>query len=121
MAKEVLELTRRLFDQVQLRYNAGEALRNELLRAQIEAAHTENAVLEAEKQIVVQAGTLNVLLGREAQVPVVPEELTYEPRDFDADQLLAQALKFRPDLRASGALVNAQNDFDSLARFAAVD
>lgn len=111
VAREVLELTRRLLDQVQLRYNAGEALRNELLQAQIEAAKAETAVLEAEKQITLQAGALNVLLGREARTPVTPsDDLTYEPRDVDAEQLLSQALARRPDLKANDELVKARKE-----------
>ena len=105
---ENLNVTRQLLDQVQLRYSSGQALRNELLRAQIEAAKAENTVLEAEKQVNVDTATLNILLGRDAQTPMVPsDELTYEVHDFDVDQLLAHALAQRPDLKAQEAEVKA--------------
>ncbi|HBQ37471.1 MAG TPA: hypothetical protein DD714_00415, partial [Candidatus Omnitrophica bacterium] len=111
VAREVLTLTRGLLDQVQLRYNAGEVLRNELLRAQIEAAKTENAVLEAEKQVTLDTAALNIPLARDAQHPVTLEDqFTYEPRDIDPDQLLAQALQQRPDLKAREAAIRAQRN-----------
>jgi cobalt-zinc-cadmium efflux system outer membrane protein len=109
VSREVLTMTRGLFDQVQLRYNAGEVLRNELLRAQIEAARAESGVLEAEKQVALDAAALNILLGRAAQEPVrTTDELSYQPRDFDPELLLAQALARRPDLKASESLIKAQ-------------
>ncbi|HLD66633.1 MAG TPA: TolC family protein, partial [Pseudomonas sp.] len=111
VAREVLTLTRGLFDQVQLRYNAGEVLRNELLRAQIESAKAENAVLEAEKQITLDTANLNILLGREAQQSLVLiDQFTYKPQDIDPDQLLTQALQQRPDLKAREAAIRAQRN-----------
>ena len=111
VAREVLTLTRGLFDQVQLRYNAGEVLRNELLRAQIESAKAENAVLEADKQIILDTANLNILLGREAQQSLVLiDQFTYQPYDIDPDQLLTQALQQRPDLKAREAAIRAQRN-----------
>ncbi len=111
VAREVLTLTRGLFDQVQLRYNAGEVLRNELLRAQIESAKGENAVLEADKQITLDTAALNILLGREAQQPLtLIDEFTYQPQDIDPDHLLIQALQQRPDLKAREAAIRAQRN-----------
>jgi outer membrane protein TolC len=109
VAREVLTLTRSLLDQVQLRYNAGEVLRNELLRAQIESAKAENAVLQSEKQVTLDAADLNLLIGHDAQEPLaLVDQFTYEPQDFDPDQLLAQALQQRPDLKAREAAIRAQ-------------
>ena len=109
VTRENLTLTRQLLDQVNLRYSGGEALRNELLRAQIEAAKAENTVLEAEKQVSLDTASLNILLGRDAQVPVVPsDELTYDQQDLDVEPLLAAALAQRPDLKASEADVKAR-------------
>ena len=111
VAREVLTLTRGLFDQVQLRYNAGEVLRNELLRTQIESAKAENAVLEADKQIILDTANLNILLGREAQQSLVLiDQFTYQPYDIDPDQLLTQALQQRPDLKAREAAIRAQRN-----------
>lgn len=108
VTREVLTLTRGFLDQVQLRYNAGEVLRNELLRAQIEVAKAENAVLEAEKQVTLETAAANILLGRDAQASFVPtDELAYESQDFDPDRLLTQALGQRPDLKASEAEIKA--------------
>jgi outer membrane protein TolC len=116
VAREVLELTRRLLDRVQLKYNAGEALRNELLRAQIEVAKAENAVLEAGKQISLDAAQLNILLGRDARAPLVPtDELTYEPQELDPDHLVAQAIAQRPDLKVREVALQAQQERVRLA------
>jgi len=109
VAREVLTLTRGLFDQVQLRYNAGEVLRNELLRAQIESAKAENAVLDAEKQITLDTAALNLLLGKAAQEPLtLVDQFTYDPQDLDEDRLLTQALQQRQDLKAREAEIRAQ-------------
>jgi outer membrane protein TolC len=109
VTREVLTLTRSFLDQVQLRYNAGEVLRNELLRAQIEVAKAENAVLQADKQIALDTAALNILVGQDAQALLMPsDELTYEPQDLDPDRLLAQAVAQRPDLKASEAEIRAQ-------------
>jgi cobalt-zinc-cadmium efflux system outer membrane protein len=122
VAREVLTLTRRLLDQVQLRYNAGEALRNELLRSQIEVAEAENAVLQADKQVTLDTADLNVLLGREAQLPLLPsDDLTYEAQEFDPEQLAAQALAQRPDLKATAAAIHAQQKRLQLARHDILD
>ena len=111
VAREVLTLTRGFLDHVQLRYNAGEVLRNELLRAQIESAKAENAVLQAEKQVTLDTATLNILLGREAQEPLaLIDQFTYQPHDIDPDQLLSQALQQRPDLKAREAAIRAQRN-----------
>ena len=111
VAREVLELARRLLDRVQLKYNAGEALRNELLRAQIEVSKAENAVLEAEKQVFLDAAQLNILLGRDARVPLVAtDELMYESQELDPDHLVTQALAQRPDLKAREAAFQAQQE-----------
>lgn len=122
VTREVLELTRRLLDQVQLRHSAGEVLRNELLRAQIEVAKAENAVLQAEKHVTLNAAALNILLGQDAQIPVTPTgELTYEPRDLDPEQLLAQALARRPDLKARESDIQAQRKHYQLAIHSILD
>jgi cobalt-zinc-cadmium efflux system outer membrane protein len=111
VAREVLTLTRGLLDQVQLRYNAGEVLRNELLRAQIEAAKAENGVLQAEKQVTLDTAALNILLGYNAQDPLtLIDQFTYQPQDIDPDQLLTQALQQRPDLKAREAAIRAQRN-----------
>jgi len=110
VTREVLTLTRSFLDQVLLRYNAGEVRRNELLRAQIEVAKAENAVLQAEKQIALDAAALNILLGQDARMPLLPgDELVYEAQDLDPDRLLRQALAQRPDLKASEADIKAQH------------
>lgn len=122
VAREALELTRNLLDQVQLRYSAGEALRNELLRARIEVAKAENGVLQADKQVELDTAALNVLLGREAQASLtLTDELTYEPQDLDQETLLAQALKQRPDLKAADAAIRAQKEQVQLALHSVFD
>ena len=109
VAREALELARRLLDQVQLKYNAGEVLRNELLRAQIEVAKAENAMLELQNQAAVGTSRLNILLGRDPQIPLSPaDQLTYQAKDFDSQRLLSQALAQRPDLKATGTALQAQ-------------
>ena len=116
VSQEALEFTRRFLDQVQLRHSAGEVRRNELLRAQIEVAKAENAVLQAEKQVTLDTASLNILLGRDATASVIPsDELAYEPKDLDADRLLAQALDRRPDLKASDSLIQARKKQFQLA------
>ena len=122
VTREPLELTRRFLDQVQLRYNAGEVLRNELLRAQIEVAKAENTVLQADKQVTLDRAALNVRLALDAQTPVAPtEELTYESRDLDPEQLLTQALARRPDLKARESELQAQRKQLQLAIHSILD
>ena len=109
VTREVLTLTLSFLDQVQLRHNAGEVLRNELLRAQIEVAKAENAVLQTEKQVTLDTAALNILLGQEAGTPLqLSNEWTYESQDLDPERLITQALVQRPDLKASDADIQAQ-------------
>lgn len=122
VTREVLTLTRSFLDQVQLRYNAGEVLRNELLRAQIEVAKAENTVLQAEKQVTLDTAALNILLGQDAQAPLTPsDELAYELQDFDPEQLLTQAVAQRPDLKASEVAIKAQRKQWQLALASILD
>ncbi len=99
LAKENLELSRRLLDQVLMRFNAGEALQYEVSRSKLEEKTSRNALLAAEKQVLIDRGRLNILMGREMSAPLIlSDTFNEESMDYSFAELLKAALLGRKDV-----------------------
>jgi cobalt-zinc-cadmium efflux system outer membrane protein len=110
LADETLALTRKLFNKVQERFNLGKALRNELLRVEIEMFEAQNELLVAEKNLFVIKAELNILLGREySHKFVCTDELAEQKKKFNLDNLIEKALLNRPDLKTKELMLDSKN------------
>src|SRR5512146_1794447 len=89
-------------------YAVGDAVQQDVLRAQVEVARMGEEITRMEQERVAMAARLNALLGREAGVPIPAVELPEPgPELAPADSLIALALTHRPALRAGAERVSA--------------
>lgn len=89
-------------------YAVGDAVQQDVLRAQVEVARMGEEITRMEQERVAMAARLNALLGREASVPIPAVELPEPGAEVPAtDTLIALALTHRPALRAGAERVSA--------------
>ena len=103
-----LKSMRQFFSNVQLRYQSGQSLKNNLQRARIELSKTESDYLKAENDLNIDKARLNLVLGRPRDMAFdVKDELAEEKLELDLDGLIADALANRPDVKME------ETEFDS--------
>lgn len=89
-------------------YAVGDAVQQDVLRAQVEVARMGEEITRMEQERVAMAARLNARLGREASVPIPAVELPEPGAELPAaDTLIALALTHRPALRAGAERVSA--------------
>lgn len=119
LALELEDLNRRLLEAVRIQLAEGEVSLLQANLVEIEAARARAGVLEVEREVTSAALTLGRLLGLEPsshlRVQAAPDAPPAVP-DFGPAELVAAALKARPDLAA--ALADAE-EARSLRRLAA--
>lgn len=99
IAEENLNATRLFFTRVETRYQSGNALQSDVLRARIEVSRAENDFLVMQKNLQVSKGEMNLLLGRTVESFIqLSDTLTYEPIQFQYEQIIRQALEKRADI-----------------------
>ena len=77
LTQENLNILRNFFSRVQLRFQSGQALKNDVQRAKIELLKAERSYFLAEKELKVDKARLNLFLGRSFDVSFeVAEELS---------------------------------------------
>ena len=110
LAQDNLATMRQLFSNVQIRFQSGQGLRNDLQRAKIELLKAENDYLIAEKEIKINKGQLNLLLGRFLDIPFdIQEELKIESLKLDFQKLSEIASAQRPDLKIGKLMMDSKN------------
>lgn len=108
---ENLRILRQFTSKVELKFQSGKALKDEVQRAQIELLQSETAFLAAEKTLRVDKARLNLLLGRPVAADFdVQEDLREETIDPDLEALTAAALRQRPDVRAETLALRARQE-----------
>lgn len=101
LAKDTLNILRQFFSRVQLRFQSGQALKNDVQRAKIEILKAEKNYFLAEKELKVDTAKLNLLLGRSFDVSFnVEEELKEENIELSFQELKEKALSMRPDIKS---------------------
>ncbi|MCB9757010.1 MAG: TolC family protein [Candidatus Omnitrophica bacterium] len=109
LAQANLATMRQLFSNVQIRFQSGQGFKNDLQRAKIEMLKAENDYLIVEKDIKIDKGRLNLLLGRRLDNPLdIKEELKVEDLKFDLKNLTDLAFQ-RPDLKIEKLKVDSKN------------
>src|SRR3989338_6977358 len=110
LARDNLATIRKLFSNVQIRFQSGQGLKNDLQRAKIELLKAENDYLIAEKEIKLDKGRLNLLLGRSLNVLFdIKEELKAEDLKLDLQKLTEMASSARPDLKIGKLMLDSKN------------
>jgi outer membrane protein, heavy metal efflux system len=81
------------------RFEGGTAAKLDVLKAKVDAAAAENALIANQRDVGNARATLNRLLGRSLGAPVVAEDSLEVPPELPVlDQMLAQAQRARPEL-----------------------
>ena len=100
LAKDNLNILRQFYSRVEIHFQSGKAIKNELQRAKIELLGAETDYLAAEKEFKVDKAKLNLLLGRAVDTPFdIKEELKEEELELDFKELARLALMQRPDIK----------------------
>lgn len=101
LAQGNLDILRSFFSRVQLRFQSGQALKNDVQRAMIELLRAENNYFVAEKELKIDKARLNLLLGRSFDVSFdIEGELKEESVELNFKELSGKALLLRPDLKS---------------------
>ena len=112
LTQENLNILRNFFSRVQLRFQSGQALKNDVQRAKIELLKAERSYFLAEKELKVDKARLNLFLGRSFDVSfevaeelsrqsgIPPEAGKEENIKLSFQELREKALSLRPDLKS---------------------
>ena len=121
-AEENLRLATEFRDRTQVRVEAGDASRAELLRTEVEAGRAEVEKAAAQQQLHQARAVLNALLNQELSTPMELSDgdLQYTPVEFDLQWLQQQALARRPDLQGFRAHLEGAQAMQRLATYALV-
>lgn len=108
LAEETVALAEETQDAARKQFEAGEVPRLDLLRAEVELRRAVTRRVAEERRMATALKNLNLRLGRTPDDPVRAEGplLFREPVGTRAE-LLQEALELRPDLKASGAGLQA--------------
>jgi cobalt-zinc-cadmium efflux system outer membrane protein len=124
-AEQDLELSQDYLQKAELKYDAGDVAKVEVLRAKVEAAKAANALREISNEVRLSKAYLNFLLARKKYEPVeIKGELRHPPIALSLEELKERALAIRPEikrvnyslekesLRKKQAYLNYLPDFD---------
>jgi len=119
VADGALKLARDNERRVRALFEVGSVSRSDLLSAQVQTANSQLDSLTAHQNVVNQRISLaEALAMKETEMGEVDTVLTAEPRDFSEADLLAEAQKQRPDVKAADATLNAARSSVTSARLA---
>lgn len=115
VAKETLLLTQDELKQAQARFRVGEVTKTDVLRAEVEVARAERAVITADNNVQLTATVLARAIGVRGTVRAVePTPPSFPGEGYE--QLLDKAYKQRQDLRAQDAAVDVAMQRRNLQR-----
>lgn len=100
LLRELQALDSRLFDAARSRLKAGEIGQIDFNLAQVRYGESERAVVEARERYRLQRSSLGRLLGAAAGPDPIPANVQLALPDYKLKELLATAMRDRPDLRA---------------------
>ena len=117
IARENLDLVRKLLDSVQVKYQSGSIYLNELLRAKIELSQAENELILIEKEMKVVKSQFNLLLGKSASEEFKLEEnILYQEKKIDYAVLKNKSLLQNPELKSRISISNLNKKGVRLAK-----
>lgn len=102
LAQKNLDLMRQFFNQVQLNFNSGKALKNDFQRARIELLKAEGDYLSAQRDLKIDRAQLNLVLGRSMETDFdVSENIQPEQLGKSFEELKSIALKQNPHIKSA--------------------
>ncbi len=105
-----LELARDYLQKAEIKFEAGDVARVEVLRARVEAAKAENSVRAASNGVRLAKARLNFLLARKKYESLeITGEFKRKSPDFTLDELQQKALVVRPEVRRVGYSLEKEN------------
>ena len=112
VAREAMKTSRDYQQQLQLAVSSGIAFKGDALRVQSQTEHYEISLRQALERQRVAAAELALILHLDSQVELVPRDaglaaITLFETNAAMDALVAQALRTRPELKQSQALLQA--------------
>jgi len=111
------ELVERLVQTVEQRYRVGEGAQPDVLRAQVELTRALNRVTTERLAVDSARAGLAALLSREDDAGLgVPEDPPSPSLEAPLDELVARALRERPDLRAATASIAGEETKVAMAK-----
>jgi cobalt-zinc-cadmium efflux system outer membrane protein len=100
IALDNLNATRQFFTRVETRFQSGNALQSDAIRARIEVSRAENDLLIRQKNLKVSKGEMNLALGRSVESPLsLSESLGYVALRYEYEKIKSIALEQRADIR----------------------
>lgn len=98
-------------------FEVGSVSKSDLLKAQVRSAQSQLDQLTARNLVTTQRIALATLVGvAEAQLGELDTVLTFQPQSYDEAELLAEASRARPDLRAAETDLSAARSNLTAAR-----
>ena len=102
LAVETLANAQAFADAAQLQYTAGDVARSNVVRSRIELTRAQQALLTAQTDAENRLAAVRSLLALPAgQTVSLTDALTYTPAAYNLTDLLARALRNRPELRSA--------------------
>ncbi len=109
LANDNLNILRQFYSRVEMQFQSGKVIKNELQRAKIELLGAETGYLNAEKDFKVDKAKLNLLLGRAVDTPFdIKEELKEEEVELDFKELTPLAFAQRPDIKQEELILDSK-------------
>ncbi len=100
VAREGYETAQEFFEISQLLYEQGMISKLDLLQAEVQAANLLPQKTQAENGVTMARAGLKMLLGLDSEVEVLlTDAMTYNPGEYDLDQLKVDALNNRAELK----------------------
>ena len=116
LAVDNLALAQDFLHKAEVRFEAGDVRRIEVLRAGIEVARAELDTMTVGKELLLAKAALNLLMARDAHAPLnLTDELTFAPADYDMESLKALMMERHPQARAWDYAVAGSRSAVSLA------
>ncbi len=95
-----LELANDFLQKAELKFDAGDVAKVEVLRAKVEAAKAANEVRQASNEVKLSKALLNFLLARRMNSPLeIQGDLRQPPISLNIEALRERALSFRPEIK----------------------
>lgn len=99
-AQQNLELAQDFLKKAELKFDAGDVAKVEVLRARVEASKAANDVRAANTDVTLAKAMLNFLLARKKYAPLeIKGDLKRAFISLDVDSLVERALSFRPEMK----------------------
>ncbi|MBN2246536.1 MAG: TolC family protein [Candidatus Aminicenantes bacterium] len=109
-AQQDLELARDFLKKAEVKFDAGDIARVEVLRAKVEASKAANQLRVSQNEVSLAKAYLNFLMARKKYTPLeIRGEIKKQPVHLDLEILKSQALSFRPEIKRINLSIEREN------------